>query len=107
MFAVIAGALATPLAFVFTVVVVPPFVPPVNAPLAPLVGVVNVTATLFTGFPPLSFTVACKVAKAELMTTLCVAPPVAVTEAAGPVKFVRLKLTETVDAPVPAVACRL
>jgi len=96
-------AVATPFAPVVAVTVVPPLVPPANTPLAPLAGAVNVTVALFTGFPPLSFTVTCKAAKAVLMTTLWVAPPVAVTEAAGPVRFVRTKLTEN----APAVACTL
>jgi hypothetical protein len=102
-FAVKAGALAMPLAFVFTTIVVPPFVPSRNVPLAPLEGAVNVTVALFTGLPPLSFTVACKVAKAAPMVTLCVAPPVAVIVAAGPVRLVSEKLVET----VPALACTL
>jgi hypothetical protein len=103
-FAVNVGALATPLALVFTVIAVPPLVPPAKVPLAPVAGAVNVTAALLIGFPPLSFTVACNVAKFVLITTLCVAPPVAVMDAAGPVVFVILKLPETTPAPVPAVA---
>ena len=101
-FAVNTGEVATPLALVVTVAVAP--VPgAANVPLATLEGAVNVTVALFTGLPPLSFTVACKTANAVLIVTLCGVPDVAVIEAAGPVRFVRLKLTET----VPAVACTL
>lgn len=45
MFAVKTGAVATPLEFVTAAAVSPPFVPPVNFPLAPLDGAVNVTVT--------------------------------------------------------------
>lgn len=103
MFAVNVDAVTTPLALVVAVTTVPPLAPPAKVPLAPLAGAENVTVALFTGFPPLSFTVACKAANALLMTTLCVAPPVAVIVAAGPVRLVRLKLAET----EPAVACTL
>jgi len=78
-------------------------VPPTKVPLAPLDGAVKVTVALLTGLPPLSFTVACNAAKAAPMVTLCVAPPVAVIEAAGPVKLVSAKLTET----APALAATL
>jgi hypothetical protein len=89
-FAVKAVAFATPLALVVAVTTVPPLVPPANVPLAPVEGAVNVTVAPLIGLPPLSFTVACRVANAALMATLCVAPPVATIEAAGPVVFVIL-----------------
>jgi hypothetical protein len=69
--AVKVGAVATPLALVVAV-----FTPPANVPLAPLDGAVNVTVTPDTPFPPLSFTVAVRAAKAVLMATLCVPPAV-------------------------------
>ena len=52
--AVSVGAVAMPLALVLTVAVREPL----NAALAPLDGVVNVTLTPFTGLPLASFTVA-------------------------------------------------
>jgi len=104
-FAVKAGALATPLAFVVAWAVV---TLPGKVPLAPLVGAVNVTVALFIGFPPLSFTVACSsVWKAFPTVALWVAPPVAVIEFAGPVRFVKAKLTVTAFGAVPAEACTL
>lgn len=88
--AVNAGAEATPLALVVAVAVRPPFVPPIKTPLAPLEGAVNVTVTPLTRFPPLSFTVACNVANAFVIDTLCGVPAVAAIDAAGPVRFVKL-----------------
>ena len=85
------GAEATPLALVVAVAVRPPFVPPVNVPLAPLEGAVNVTVTPLTRFPPLSFTVACRLLVKDLViAALCGVPAVAAIDAAGPVRFVRL-----------------
>ena len=79
---------ATPLASVATAAVFsPPF--PLNVPLAPLVGAVNVTVTPGTGFPPLSFTVACNgEAKAVVMVAFWGVPPVAVIVAGAPTVFV-------------------
>jgi hypothetical protein len=59
-FAVNLGAVATPLAPVIPVAVRPPLVPPVNVPLAPVDGALNVTVTPLIGFPPLSVTVAAR-----------------------------------------------
>ena len=87
--AVNVGAVATPLAFVVTIAVNPPFVPPVNVPLAPLAGAVNVTEAPLTRFPPLSFTVACNaVAKAIVTGVLCGVPAVAVMLAGDPTRLV-------------------
>jgi len=58
--AVNAAAVATPLELVVAVTVVPLFVPPVNAPLAPLPGEVKVTVAPLTRFPLASFTVAAR-----------------------------------------------
>jgi hypothetical protein len=88
---------ATPLALVFAV-----FTPPAKVPLAPVVGAVNVTCTLLTGFEPLSSTVATSgAANAVLTWALCGVPLVAVIDAAAPAVFVRLKLAG-VAAPVTA-----
>jgi hypothetical protein len=97
-FAVNVGAVATPLAFVTAV-----FNPPANVPLAPVcAGAANVTVAPLTGFPPLSFTVACRaVANAELIAALWGVPAVAVMEAAGPAMFVKLKFAGPT---APAVA---
>jgi len=54
-FAVNAGAVAIPLAFVTAVAVADP----TNVPLAPLPGAVNVTVTPLNGLLLASFTVAC------------------------------------------------
>jgi hypothetical protein len=53
---------------------------PGKVPLAPPAAAVTVKVTVTPGrvFPPLSFTVACKVAKAVSTAALCVAPLVAV-----------------------------
>ena len=69
--------------------------PPVNDPLAPLAGAVNVTVTPDTPLPPLSFTVAVRAAKAVLMATLCVPPDVTIRLAAAPAVFVKEKLAGT------------
>ena len=82
-------AVATPDAFVVAVAVL---APPVNVPLAPVLGAVNVTVAPLTGLPPASFTVACSaVAKAVLITALCGVPAVAVIEAGAPAVFVKEK----------------
>ena len=52
--------MAVPVASVVAVAVA---LPPVNVPLAPLLGAVNVTTTPDRGLPPLSFTRAFKAAK--------------------------------------------
>jgi hypothetical protein len=96
------AAVATPLALVDTCSVV---TPPVNVPLAPVVGAVNVTGTPLNKFPPLSFTVACRlIVKGVLMAMLCGVPAVGVIEAGAPVRFVRTKLTAE---SVPATAVTL
>ena len=81
LFAVKMADVATPLPFVEAV-----FTPPANVPLAPVcAGAVNVTVTPASRFPPISFTVAFKVAPKGVPTVaLCGVPPVAVTEAGGP-----------------------
>src|SRR5882672_9614861 len=74
--AVNVGAVATPLASVFTVADV---TDPGKVPLAPLAGAANVTATPLTGLFRESLTVAWScVAKAALMAALCGVPAVAV-----------------------------
>ena len=83
------GAVATPLATVFTVTDV---TDPGNVPLAPLAGAVNVTATPDTGFPPLSVALACRaVPNAVPIVVLCPEPAVAIMFAGGTATFVRLK----------------
>src|SRR5262245_10127130 len=73
-FALKAGAVATPLAFVGTLAV---FKPPVNVPLGPLAGAVNVTVTPLSGLLLASFTVAANaVAKLVLTLALCGVPAV-------------------------------
>jgi hypothetical protein len=69
-----AGAVATPLAFVFAV-----FTPPANAPLAPLPGEANVTVAPLSGLLLLSFTVACSaVPNVVVIVALWGVPAVAV-----------------------------
>jgi hypothetical protein len=87
------GAVAIPLEFVVTVMVVELLL---NAPLAPVPGAVNVTLVPDTGLPPLSFTVtASALENAVLIVADCgVDPASAVIEAAAPELLVRLKLTE-------------
>jgi len=78
------------------------FTPPANVPLAPLPGTINITVTPLTGLLPASFTIACKGnAKAVLITAVCGVPLIAVSIAAAPAVFVRLKLA---DPTAPAVA---
>jgi hypothetical protein len=89
LFAVNVGAIAVPVASVVAVAVV---LPPVNVPLAPLPGAVNVTTTPLRALPPLSFTTAFKGAKAVLITTLCGVPDTGVTLAGAPARFVKEKL---------------
>jgi hypothetical protein len=80
---------ATPLALVVAVTVVPPLVPPAKVPLAPVDGAVKVTVALFTGFPPPSVTLVCKLlVKAVLIVALCGVPAVAAMFAGGPAMFV-------------------
>src|ERR1041385_498051 len=75
------GAVATPLPLVVAVVVVNP---PLNVPLAPLAGAVNVTVTPLSRLLLASFTVAEKaVPKVVFTVVLCEAPPVAVMLAGG------------------------
>ena len=97
--AVNAGAVATPLLFVTPVPLAVPV--PANVPLAPFPGAVNVTVTPLNALPLASFTVACSpVVNAVFTVALCGVPAVAVTLAAAPALFVRLKLAElaTIDA---------
>ena len=103
--AVKTGAVATPLALVVAVAVSPPFVPPVNVPLAPLDGAVKVTVAPAIGRPFLSSTVAWRfVVKTVLIAVLCGVPEVAAMEAGGADRFVRLKFA----GPIPvAVAVTL
>src|SRR5437660_180932 len=89
LFAVRAGAVATPLAFVTAVAVADD----PNVALAPLAGAVKVTVTPPTGLPPISATVACSAVANEVVTTvLCGVPADAVMPAGDPAVFVRLKL---------------
>ena len=85
-------AVATPLVLVVAVVVVNP---PLNVPLAPVAGAVNVTVTPLSRLLPASFTVAEKgVPKLVFTVALCEGPPVAVMLAGAPgaaALFVRLK----------------
>src|ERR1700676_155599 len=84
------AAVATPLAFVVAVLT-----PPAKVPLGPEPGGENVTTTPLTGLFPASVTVATNnAAKAVLIGALCGVPLVAVTLAAGPGWFVRVKLVE-------------
>jgi hypothetical protein len=87
--AVNVAEVAVPVASVVAVAIA---LPPVNVPLAPLLGAVNVTTTPVRALPPLSFTMAFKAAKAVLITTLCGVPDVGVTLAGAPARFVREKL---------------
>ena len=85
-----AVAVATPELLVVAVTVE---APPAKVPLAPEPGAVNVTVTLGTVFPLLSFTVAdSAVAKAWATVALCGVPAVAVIDAAAPGTLVRAKL---------------
>jgi hypothetical protein len=97
-----ADEVATPLALVVSISVAVEF--DAKVPLAPVAGAVNVTDTpaTGTGLPPLSTTVATSgFVNAVLITALCPLPLVALTAAAAPAVFVRLKLA-VVDAPVAA-----
>ena len=81
---------ATPEAFVLTVIV---FIPPVKVPLAPVAGAVKVTAMPLSRFPPASFTVAVSgLAKAAPATAVCGVPPVAAMVAGGPTRFDKAKV---------------
>jgi len=84
--AVNVGAVARPFVSVTAV-----FAPPAKVPLAPLAGAVKVTVTPGTPFPPLSFTVAVKAAKAVLIAALCELPEVTTMAAAAPAVFVNEK----------------
>jgi hypothetical protein len=88
--AVNVGAVATPLPFVVAVAVVDP---PVNVPLAPLAGAVNVTVTPLSRLLFASLTVAASaVPKLVFTAALCEVPPVAVMLAGVPTVLVRVKL---------------
>lgn len=96
-FAVNAGDVATPEAFVATVTNV---TPPENVPLAPKPGAEKVTFTPLTGLPPASLTVATRgAAKAALTVVLCPPPLVAVIEAGEPALLVSEK-TAGLDTPL-------
>lgn len=87
-FAVKVGAVALPFASVVACALVEP---PVNVPLAPEPGAVNVTTTPLVG-DPLVVTVATSAdANAELIVALCGVPPVAVITSCDAAVFVRLK----------------
>ena len=89
--AVKAGAVATPLALVTTLAVADPL----NFPVAPLAGAVNVTVAPLTGLPPLSVTKACNgVANTVLIGAVCGVPPFAWVPATPPVVLVKLKIAE-------------
>ncbi len=76
---------ATPDAFVVAV-----FAPPAKIPLAPVLGAVNLTVTLLSGFPLASVTVATSGAlNAVSSFALCGVPLVAVIFAGGPGAFRR------------------
>jgi hypothetical protein len=101
--AVNVGAVATPCVVLVAVTVVSP---PVNVPLAPLVGAVNVTTAPLTGLLPASVIVACSgVAKPVLMVAVCPAPVVAVMLAAAPVRFVKENVVETPFTAAPTTYC--
>src|SRR5215468_6852226 len=89
-FAVNWGATALPLLFVLATTAVKP---PVNVPLAPLPGAVNVTARPPTGLPKESTTVA-RIASGKDVATVVLegVPAVAVMVAGFPALLVRLKL---------------
>lgn len=83
------GAVARPLAFVVAIAVAEP----PKAALAVEPVAVKVTVAPLTGFPLASFTVAWSaVGNAVFTTALCGVPDVAVTLAAVPGRFVRLKV---------------
>jgi hypothetical protein len=87
-FAVKTADVATPAAFVVAVLI-----PPVNDPLAPLPGAVNVTSTPLTGLLLASLTVATNgAAKAVLIVAFCGVPLVALIDAAAPATLVRAKV---------------
>ena len=87
--AVNVGDVATPLLLVVACTVVDP---PVNVPLAPMVGAVNVTTTPLVGFP-FVVTVALRGEANEVLTVaLCGVPPVAVMTYDDPAVLVREKL---------------
>jgi hypothetical protein len=88
--AVNVGAVATPWVLVVAVVC-----PPLNVPLAPLVGAANVTTAPLTTLLKASFTVTCSAANAVLTATLCGVPAVAVTPVTEPAWFVNAKLAVT------------
>ena len=82
--AVNAAEVATPDALV-----VAELTPPAKAPLAPLLGAVNVTVSPEIGLPPASATVAARRAEnMVLIGVLCGVPPVAVIEAGAPAMLV-------------------
>src|SRR5260370_21302090 len=88
-FAVNVGAVATPLASVFTITDV---TDPGKVPLAPLEGAANVTGAFGTRFPLASVTLAFRaVPNAAPIVVLCPEPAVAAMFAAVPALFVTLK----------------
>jgi hypothetical protein len=78
------GEVATPVGLVAT----DADSPPGNVTVARAWGAANVTVAPPTGFPKASVTVACRGRYSLLTKTLCGVPPVAVTQAAGPVRLV-------------------
>jgi hypothetical protein len=75
---------ATPLAFVVAVSV---FVPPVNVPLAPIVGAVNVTTTPLVGDPPVVTVATSNAGKPVPTAALCGVPLVAAIRTTGGAAF--------------------
>jgi hypothetical protein len=74
--------------------------PPVNVPLAPLGGAVNITATPLIGLPFASVTVTSKgIANAVSVAALCGVPHVVVTEAGVLVIFVESVALAVVEPP--------
>jgi hypothetical protein len=90
-FALNAGAMATPEVLVGMVTVDKP---PAKVPVAPLpLGAVKITDTPLATLPPASFTVACsRVPKGVLMAMLCPEPAVAAICVGGPARLVSEKL---------------
>jgi hypothetical protein len=98
-FAVNAGDVATPWAFVRAV-----STPPANVPLAPVPGAANVTVTPLTALPPASLTVATSgAANAVLTAALCDDPLVTAIDAGAPGLFVSEKFAVAVTPATLAV----
>jgi hypothetical protein len=85
------GEVAMPLALVVAVAVL---LPPVNVPLAPEAGAVNVTTTPLVPVPPVVTVATSGSANAVLTVALCAVPLVAVIVSTATAVFVRPKLAE-------------